>query len=68
MTADGEEEFVVEAIRASKIDPELGTLYQVKWQGYPETDNTWEPASHLQGAEDLVYNFTHRRQSRHGRR
>ena len=43
VTADGEEEFVVEATRASKLDPELGTLYQVKWRGYPETANTREP-------------------------
>ncbi len=22
--------------------------YLIKWQGYPESDNTWEPAGHLQ--------------------
>ena len=68
VTAGGEEELVVEATRASKIDPELGTLCQVRWRGCPETDNTWEPASRLQGAGGLVYNLTHRRQSRRRRR
>jgi len=39
-------EFLVEAIRKQRIRngrPE----YLVKWSGYPESDNTWEPRNHL---------------------
>ena len=39
--------------------------YLVKWAGYPDTDNTWEPPSHLRNAQALVQAFE---QSRRGRR
>ncbi len=63
MVNDEHEEFEVQAIRASKFDPKEGQMYLVKWKGYPETDNTWEPASHLAGAQDLIHAYNTRRRS-----
>jgi len=28
--------------------------YLVKWKGYPDSDNSWEPASHMKNAVNLV--------------
>ncbi|KAJ9607243.1 hypothetical protein H2200_008315 [Cladophialophora chaetospira] len=43
---DEGEEYIVESIadhRTTKKD----VLYLIKWQGYPEEQNTWEPEEHL---------------------
>ena len=41
---DGEEEYEVEAIRDHCFHGRGRKLqYLVKWKGYPEADNTWEP-------------------------
>ncbi|KAK3987054.1 hypothetical protein QBC44DRAFT_129790 [Cladorrhinum sp. PSN332] len=51
-------EYEVEAIRDSRIDAEtMGHWYQVKWKGYPESDNSWEPKTNLKHALDLVKAF-----------
>ena len=35
-----------------------GTLeYQIKWLGYGETDNTWEPQSNLDSCIKMVHDF-----------
>ena len=46
MVVDGEEEYEVEAILRHKGK---GTrrLYLVMWKGYPITEASWEPESHL---------------------
>ena len=31
--------------------------YQVKWQNYPDSQNTWEPIEHLDNVMDLVEKF-----------
>jgi hypothetical protein len=58
--AAGEEEYEVEKIvqrrpfrkgDPAKIDGDDGYLYRVKWQGWPSSDNTWEPASNLLTSE-----------------
>ena len=41
-----DEEFVVEKIVGKKTE-EGDVLYHVKWQGYGEEDNTWEPVSNF---------------------
>src|SRR6266436_2690941 len=34
-----------------------GIQYLVKWKGYPDSDNSWEPASHMKNAVNLVTAF-----------
>jgi len=38
-----EDVYVVEAIVGHKVDRKGKVLYCVKWEGYPSSDNTWEP-------------------------
>ncbi|KAK4658722.1 hypothetical protein QC762_104010 [Podospora pseudocomata] len=53
-----EEVYEVEAIRDSRIDDKTKAhKFLVKWKGYPENENTWEPRSNLKGAEELVREF-----------
>jgi len=33
------------------------TVYRVKWEGYPASQNTWETAEHLEGCEDLIEEY-----------
>jgi hypothetical protein len=49
---DGEEEFEVEAIVDEK-GKGRGLRYLVKWRGYPDTDNGWEPLANVKGTEAL---------------
>lgn len=37
--------------------------YLVKWRGYSEKDNTWEPAEHI--TDDLINDFQTRKGSQH---
>ena len=50
---DGEEEYEVEAILRHKGTCSL-CLYQVLWKGYPITEASWEPESHLQNAPHIL--------------
>jgi hypothetical protein len=50
---DGEEEYEVERIISHRHHGRSQTLqYLVKWKGYPESDNTWEPTAQIH-APDL---------------
>lgn len=42
------ESFEVEEIRNKRITKKGKTEYLIKWKGYPEQENTWEPADNLQ--------------------
>ena len=45
-SGDEESEFIVEDIRHHKW--QNGEFYyKIKWQGWPEKDNTWEPTDSL---------------------
>jgi ''chromo'' (CHRromatin Organisation MOdifier) domain. len=33
-------------------------LFRVKWAGYPDSANTWEPAENLAGYVDMILQFT----------
>ena len=46
-------EYGVEDILDSRIG-RSGPEYLVKWMGYPVFESTWEPASHLANAPDIV--------------
>ena len=37
-----------------------GIQYPVKWKGYPNSENSWLPASQMKHATDLVQQFHHR--------
>lgn len=51
------EEYNVEDIREERINNRTGALeYFVKWEGYPESDNTWEPSEHLK-CPDIIAKY-----------
>ncbi len=48
----GEEEYVVEKIVNHRRHGWSRTLqYLIKWEGYPESDNTWELAGQIHALE-----------------
>src|SRR6266481_5924549 len=54
---DGEEEYEVERIVAHRQFGRSRRLqYLIKWKGYPESDNTWEPADQVH-APDLIKHY-----------
>ena len=55
---DEEEHYEVEKILQSHLTPnKKGIQYLVKWLGYPDSENSWEPASNLKNSPDLVMVF-----------
>lgn len=42
-----EEEYVVEKVVDKKILDDGGILYLIKWEGYPDSENTWEPKENI---------------------
>src|SRR5712675_976744 len=49
---DGEEEYEVERITSHRFQGRSKTLqYLIKWLGYPDSDNTWEPAHQIHAPE-----------------
>jgi Chromo (CHRromatin Organisation MOdifier) domain len=56
----GEKEYEVERIiNHRNIRQGKALQYLIKWKGYPESDNTWEPTSHLH-APQLVKEYQRR--------
>jgi hypothetical protein len=61
-TIDGEDAWEVERI-LKKRERRVGRgrvkviEYLVKWKGYPDWENTWEPSNNLRGAPDVVNVF-----------
>jgi hypothetical protein len=57
----GENEYEVETIRSHRYFGKQKKLqYLLKWKGYPESDNTWEPANQVH-APQLVKQYHARR-------
>jgi hypothetical protein len=51
-------EYEVEKIVDSQIDADtMEHMYLVKWKGYGDDENTWEPKTNLSHAPDLVKAF-----------
>jgi transposase InsO family protein len=61
-----EEEYEAEKILDKRIQ-EGQTQYLVKWKGYGEEENTWEPVRHLTNVQKLLRQF-HQRTPREDRR
>ena len=56
----GEEEYKVESIKAHRYFGQNKRLqFLIRWKGYPESNNTWEPASSIH-APDLVKAYKQR--------
>ena len=56
MVVDGEEEYEVEAILRHK-GRGAHPLYLVMWKGYPITEASWEPESHLRNARLILKDY-----------
>ena len=52
INAELEEDFVVEKVVNKRIR-DGAVEYLLKWKGYDNSDNTWEPREHLE-CEDLI--------------
>eukprot|EP01112_Ceratiomyxa_fruticulosa_P023317 TRINITY_DN8856_c0_g2_i2.p1 TRINITY_DN8856_c0_g2~~TRINITY_DN8856_c0_g2_i2.p1 ORF type:complete len:207 (-),score=45.19 TRINITY_DN8856_c0_g2_i2:60-680(-) len=61
-----EEEYTVEKILDSKITSE-GKKYLVKWEGYSEKDNSWEPRENLSNCPALLKKFEASHKKKRGR-
>ncbi|CAG0918692.1 unnamed protein product [Notodromas monacha] len=53
--ADVEAEYVVERIVGSKLINGV-VYYHLKWKGFPNSENTWEPVTNLE-CEELIADF-----------
>lgn len=55
-----EEVFMVESILDCKVDKNGSTVYKVRWKGYDEHHDSWEPTAHV--SETGHVDMFHRRQ------
>lgn len=66
--SDEPDEYSVEAIRGKRKNQRTGlTEYLIKWQDYPESDNTWEPIDNLK-CPDLILKFNEAEKNKRKRR
>nr|POF17929.1 retrotransposon-derived protein peg10 [Quercus suber] len=56
-----DDEYVVEKILKKK-----GQNYLVKWEGYPSSENTWEPKENLHNCKDLLRRFEEQKKEGRG--
>uniref|UniRef100_A0A1I8AHN3 Chromo domain-containing protein n=1 Tax=Steinernema glaseri TaxID=37863 RepID=A0A1I8AHN3_9BILA len=54
--SETEQQFIVERILNKKVDARGKVKYFLKWQGFPDSENTWEPAENLDCPE-LIAEF-----------
>ncbi|XP_071690003.1 probable chromo domain-containing protein LHP1 [Rutidosis leptorrhynchoides] len=48
--------YVIEAVRKKRVRKGV-TQYLIKWHGWPESSNTWEPVENLSACLDLIKAF-----------
>lgn len=61
--AAGKDVYEPELIVAQRLAKGV-TQFQVKWVGFSEKSNTWEPIEHLAGCEDMIVEFRAREKLR----
>lgn len=61
--ADGEDEWEVEKIITHR-GMGMNKEYLVKWLGYPDSENTWEPKAHLMNCQQLLKGYESTSQKR----
>lgn len=50
--------YVIEAVRNRRVNSKSGVVeYEVKWKGWPESTNTWEPEKNLKLVPELIKAF-----------
>src|SRR5260370_14634497 len=66
---EGEEEYEVERVVNHRYTGRARTLqYLIKWKGYPEADNTWEPADQIHAPQFIkAYHQQHPLEDKRGR-
>ena len=52
--------YKVERITGKRINERGALEYKVKWQGYPDTQSTWEPLRNLRNVNEMVVEFERR--------
>lgn len=57
MDPTGDQEYIVEKILDKKIDSKGVAKYLVKWEGFPSSNNTWEPLEHLVECEAAIQKY-----------
>jgi len=56
MDSEGEELYNIEEIIGHKMIKGV-RYYRIKWEGYPSSENTWEPVDVLGKCQDLVKEY-----------
>ena len=56
-TLNGKDYWVVEAIRDVQVDEKGNMLYLVKWQNWPDSDNSWEPEENCSYSRRVISEF-----------